>query len=378
MLFFITFYSVYGLLHLYAFLKIKSAFSPGAKTVISIIVFMVIMLFSPSIIHYLEKAGLELPARLMSYIGYIWMGVLLLFIAAALFIDIYRLLIYICGLILRRDLSVIIPAAKTSFHLCTIFALTVSIYGFFEARDIRTEHLRIQTPKVPAEIGTITIVQISDVHLGLINRKEKLGSIIKIIKNAGPDILVSTGDLVDGQINRLEGLAEMLQAVKTEYGKYAVTGNHEFYAGINQALDFTRRAGFTVLRGEADIAGGIINVAGVDDSTGRQFRLFKGATEGELLPGLDSKKFTLLLKHRPRIEKDAPGLFDLQLSGHTHKGQFFPFSLITKLYYSIDSGFLSLSKGSNLYISRGTGTWGPPIRFLSPPEVTVIELVHVD
>ena len=376
MRFFIIFYSIYGLLHLYAFLKAKSALSFGGKAAVPLVVFMAIMMFSPSIIYYLERSGIEFLARLMSYAGYMWMGFLILFISAAFFIDIYRLIIYVSGLVFRGSLSIITPDAGLSFYICVMFAFTASVYGFFEARDIRTEHLSIKTSKIPEEAGTIKIVQISDVHVGLIIREERLRRIINEVKKTDPDILVSTGDLVDGQIDRLDGLAEMLQEIKPAYGKFAITGNHEFYAGLKQALSFTRMAGFTVLRGEAADVGGIINIAGVDDRTGRQYGLFKGAAERELLSGLDHEKFTLLLKHRPRVEKDSQGLFDLQLSGHTHKGQLFPFSLITKIYFLKHFGYLKLLNNSHLYISRGTGTWGPPIRFLSPPEVTVIELVH--
>jgi len=95
-----------------------------------------------------------------------------------------------------------------------------------------------------------------------------------------------------------------------------------------------------------------------------------------LLSGLPQDKFTLFLKHRPIVDQDAKGLFDLQLSGHIHKGQIFPFSIITWLYYPVNSGRMNLTDNAFLYVSRGAGTWGPPIRFLSPPEVAAIELVH--
>jgi predicted MPP superfamily phosphohydrolase len=98
-------------------------------------------------------------------------------------------------------------------------------------------------------------------------------------------------------------------------------------------------------------------------------------SETELLSKLPREKFTILLKHRPLVDREALGLFDLQLSGHTHKGQIFPFNLVTMLYYPTHAGFLRLEGDASLYISRGSGTWGPPIRFLSPPEVTIIDLL---
>jgi predicted MPP superfamily phosphohydrolase len=99
--------------------------------------------------------------------------------------------------------------------------------------------------------------------------------------------------------------------------------------------------------------------------------------EHELLSSFSHDTFTILLKHRPAVERESLGLFDLQLSGHVHKGQIWPFNLVTHLFYPVKAGYSRYSHDSSLYVSRGSGTWGPPIRFLAPPEVTVIELVPV-
>ncbi len=376
-IFLIVFFLIYGSLHLYAFMRARSALSFSVKAGVPLIVFMSVMILAPVIIRYLEKLELEFLARVMSYVGYIWMGALILFVSLALCMDIYRLLVYLSGLLLNRNLSAMSLSAKSSFFIPVIFALSAGAYGYFEAGNIRVEHLTIKTSKIPVERNSLKIVQISDVHVGLIVREERLKSIIEKIKAESPDILVSTGDFVDGQLNKLEGLAEIFQEIKPGYGKFAIIGNHEYFAGLDQALEFTRKAGFTVLRGEeVEVAG--IYIAGVDDPAGKQFGLFNGLSEKKLLSGLDHGKFKILLKHRPLVNNEAAGLFDLQLSGHTHKGQIFPFSLITKLYFPMHSGYLNLPDNSHLYVSRGTGTWGPPIRFLSPPEVTVIELVRED
>jgi predicted MPP superfamily phosphohydrolase len=374
-IFLVVFFLIYGSIHVYAFLKAKAALSLRVQTLIPLAIFMAAMTAAPAIIRYLERLHFEVIARVISYIAYIWMGILVMFFLLALCIDVYRLLIYLADLLVKTDLSVLSISARTSFFIPLIFALAGSAYGYFEARDIQVEHLTIKSAKIPEQVNPLRIVQISDVHVGLIVREERLRRIIETVKAESPDILVCTGDFVDGQINRLEGLAEILQEVKPKYGQFAITGNHEYYAGLDQALDFIGRAGFTILRGEAvDVAG--VNIAGVDDATGRQFGMLNGHSEKELLSGLDHDKFTVLLKHRPLVLNDTPGLFDLQLSGHTHKGQIFPFSLITKLYYPKHAGLLKLANNAHLYISRGSGTWGPPIRFLSPPEVTVIELLH--
>jgi predicted MPP superfamily phosphohydrolase len=375
-LFFVTFFTLYGLLHLYAFQKAKAALSLNTQQSIIIVLFMAVMTFAPAIIRYLEGFGLESSARIMSYIGYLWMGVLILFFSIALCLDIYRLLVYLSGFVINKGLMSFSPSAKVSFFIPLFFALTASGYGYFEAKHIHLEHLTVKTSRLPEKISSIRIVQISDVHIGLIVREERLKKILAKVKEVNPDVLVCTGDLVDGQINRLEGLAELFQEIKPAYGKFAITGNHEYYAGLHQSLAFIRKAGFTVLRGQTADVAGIVNIAGVDDQTGRQYGSYTGSTEREVLSGLDREKFTILLKHRPRVDKNSLGLFDLQLSGHTHKGQIFPFNLVTKLYFPKHTGHVNLPGGSHLYISRGSGTWGPPIRFLSPPEVTVVELVR--
>jgi uncharacterized protein len=377
-MFFLTFFLIYGGTHLYFFLKVKGALASGLLSSFFLALFLLLMVVSPVMVRVLEKEGLEASARVTAYVGYLWMGFLFLFFSASLAIDIYHCFIHIAGHLSHRDLSRFILSRRLALALPLAWGIGTAVYGYFEAINIRTEHLVIETPKIPESVGKLTIVQVSDVHLGLIVRKERLERIIAEIRSASPDILVSTGDLVDGQINRMTGLAEMLNGVQAKFGKFAVTGNHEIYAGLGQALAFTEKAGFRMLRGKSVVAGGLINITGVDDPAIRRVSRDTPVSERSLLEGLPHDRFTLLLKHRPTIERDSLGLFDLQLSGHVHEGQIFPFNLVTYLFYPVRTGYSPLPRGSALYVSRGTGTWGPPIRFMAPPEVTVIELRHGD
>ena len=139
---------------------------------------------------------------------------------------------------------------------------------------------------------------------------------------------------------------------------------------------YRQRAGFRVLRGEGVTVAGLINIVGVNDPTENRSGPRKALSGKALLSQLPQDKFTLLLKHRPSIDQDELPLFDLQLSGHVHKGQIFPFSLVTKLAHPRHAGLYQVAQNVYLYVSRGSGTWGPPIRFLASPEVTIIELVH--
>jgi len=375
-LFLIAFFLIYGGMHAYSFLKARSALLFGFGPGLALAIFMLVMVVSPLIVRTLELAEYDSAAVALAHVCYIWMGILFLFVVGSLTLDFIRLIDILVHSTAGGRSSSFLPYQRLFFYLPIAMALLVSLYGFFEAKNIRTERVTIMSKKIPKEIGRLRLVQISDVHLGLMVRGKRLDSILKVVRDESPDILISTGDLVDGMMAHVNGLSGKIAGISTKYGKYAVTGNHEFYAGIDHAAAFARKAGFRLLRGEAIDIGGFITVAGVDDSAGRAFKMAREITEEKLLTGLPENRFTILLKHRPDVDNGAADLFDLQLSGHTHKGQLFPFALIVRLFHPHLAGKYDLAGGAVLYVNRGTGTWGPPMRFLSPPEVTVIDLVH--
>ncbi|MHC4433306.1 MAG: metallophosphoesterase [Planctomycetota bacterium] len=372
-LFLLTFFSIYGGVHLYAFFKARAAIGFGWGGGTLLVLWMVVMTAAPVLVRLLERGGFDAAARLLAVVGYYWMGLIFLFFSAAVALDLLRLLLFIVRLVVRSALPAVSP--QFAFTLCLAVSLVFTVYGYFEARNIRTESVTVKTPKIPASVGRVRIVQLSDVHLGLIVREKRLKSILAAVREAAPDILVSTGDLVDGQMDDMEGLAFLLSEIQPKYGKYAVTGNHEYYAGLDHSLAFTKKAGFTLLRGEGKKLAEGITIVGLDDPTGHSRGHGDRVVEKDLLSALPRDSFTVLLKHRPVIEQDARGLFDLQLSGHVHKGQIFPFNLLTHIFYRAPVGRLVQAGTSSLYVSRGSGTWGPPIRFLAPPEVTVIDVI---
>lgn len=372
-LFLISFLFIYGSFHLYFFFKLQAAHLLPGGALLLLAIFLILMTAAPILTRIAERSGYNQPAMLLAYIGYTWMGIIFLFAAAGLAIDCYRILVRAADFFLPQ--KVLPPiSSQAAFYLPLVLALLISIWGAFEAWDIRLEKVTLTSPKLPAALNGLRIVQISDVHLGLLVRHQRLEKIIAAVKKAKPDILVSTGDLIDGQTSNLNGLAEMLREIKPRYGKFAVTGNHEFYVGLRESLLFTEKAGFTVLNHRGVSVADGFSIAGVDDPTLQYFKSGVQLSEKKMLLTLNRNDFTLLLKHRPVADKESLGLFDLQLSGHTHKGQIFPFNLITLFYFPIHWGLLNPVDHSYLYVSRGSGTWGPPIRFLSPPEVTIIVL----
>lgn len=372
--FLLTFICLYTGMHYYTFRKVNAAFRMSAPGTIAFFAGTTLMVLAPVSVRIIEKEGFESIAVPLAVIGYTWMGFLFLFCTIMLMIDLGRVLLWLGGLCCKREAPAFFTA-RQAFLFAGILSLGVSIYGYHEAQAVRLEKVVIPTSKLPPSIRSFRIVQISDVHLGLIIREQRLNKFIREIEVAQPDLLVSTGDLVDGQLDGMTSLSAALGKVETPFGKIAVTGNHEFYAGIKNSLDFMRQAGFRVLQGELHDVAGILTVAGVDDPAGVRFGAGK-INEERLLKKTPEGRFVLLLKHRPVAAQQSTGLFDLQLSGHIHKGQIFPFGLLTYLFYPVQTGLSRILDTCYLYVSRGTGTWGPPIRFLAPPEVTVIDLVR--
>lgn len=375
-LFLLTFISLYAGMHYYAFRKVNAAFPLTTLGIIALVAWMMLMILAPVFVRMLEKAGFETLAVPLAVTGYTWMGFLFLLCVTMVMIDSGRVLLWLGGLCFQRE-ALAFVTARQAFLLAGILSLGISIYGYREAQAVRLEKVVIPTCKLPPSIRSFRIVQISDVHLGLIIREQRLQKIIHEIELAQPDLLVSTGDLVDGQLDGMTTLSDALGDVHAPFGKIAVTGNHEYYAGIKNSLDFMRQAGFSVLQGELRDVAGILTVAGVDDPAGARFGSGKISEEG-LLKKAPHGRYVVLLKHRPVAAPQSVGLFDLQLSGHIHKGQIYPFGLVTHLFYPVQTGLSRILDACFLYVSRGTGTWGPQIRFLAPPEVTVIDLVRGD
>jgi len=374
-LFFVTFFTLYTALHAYAFIKAWYAFRFRPLTGCILALFLLFCVFMPLFVRALEQGGQESIARVFAYAGYIWMSAIFIFFATSLVIDIGRLCVIIASSLFKVGLPATMRSNLVLFLIPVAVSVFTVVYGYHEALSIRTERVRIETSKLPAGIEKVTIVQVSDVHLGLVNRERVLKRVVGAIRTARPDVVVSTGDLVDGQINNINGLSDMLRDIKPRYGKYAIMGNHEFYAGVGVSEDFTRKAGFRMLRNEGITVDGVMNIAGVDDA-GHRSTDRHSPGDRSLLEALPRHLFTVFLKHRPLVTAASRGLFDIQLSGHTHGGQVYPFRYITRISFPMIAGLYPLKNGSFLYVSRGTGTWGPPIRFLTPPEVTVIEVVR--
>jgi predicted MPP superfamily phosphohydrolase len=249
-------------------------------------------------------------------------------------------------------------------------AIVVSIYGIVNAKTVRITNVIVKLPNMPDYWRGRSAVWISDIHLGAVRRYGFAKDIANRIQQLKPDLVFIGGDLFDGGTVDLNGFMEPFSRISAPEGVYFITGNHEEFTDPARYLDAVRQAGITVLNNELINLKGL-QIIGVDyrDSHNRQQyeMILNGIKINPDLP-------TILLKHSPtHLDIAQKKRIDLQLSGHTHKGQIFPINFITALvYHGFDYG-LQKFRDMHIYTSSGVGTWGPPMRVGNIPEIVVIE-----
>jgi len=369
-LFLFIYVLIYGAMNAYVLLRARWAFDLSAKGTLWIAGICAFMVAAPVLVRVFESRGLESIARPLAYLAFSWFGLVFLFLSLGMALEIYRLAALALG---KGTAWRFYPGTAAMFWVPMVLSIALFVYGYSEAAKVRVERVGMSSAKMNPMRRKVRIAQVSDIHLGLMTGEKRIRRIVDILKAENPDIIVSTGDLVDGVTFDSDSLSAIFATLSPRYGMFAVLGNHEYYAGLDKAIAFTEKSGFRLLRGEAlEINTLPLSIAGADFVSRMTTGEDPQVTESALFDGLPEDNFNLLLKHVPYV--DSSGLQDLQLSGHTHKGQIFPFSLVVRMFYPRIAGLYYMDGGSWLYVSRGTGVWGPPIRVLSPPEVTIIEI----
>lgn len=237
--------------------------------------------------------------------------------------------------------------------------------------------VEIELPRWPQALDGLRLVQLSDLHLGPILERRFAADLVEHVNALAPDLVVVTGDLVDGSVQRVGAEVEPLTGLRARHGVFFVTGNHDFYSGVDEWVEHLRAFGWRVLRNErVTIRHGeaAFELAGVDDRHGSLVAEGQGEDLTRALAGRDPRRPLVLLAHDPTgFRKAAAAGVDLQISGHTHGGQIWPFHGVVRLAVRWVAGLHRLG-GSALYVSRGTGFWGPPMRLLAPAELTELVL----
>jgi predicted MPP superfamily phosphohydrolase len=257
-------------------------------------------------------------------------------------------------------------------------AATLTGYGIAEARQVPdVKEVDIPLPGFPADLDGFRIVQITDIHVSPTIKRPFVAAVVERVNGLDADIVALTGDLVDGSVQRLSGDVEPLARLRARYGRYFVTGNHEYYSGVHRWTRKVASLGFVVLNNEhrlLSLAEGRILLAGVTDYRAGARVPGHRSDPKKALAGAPPADVKILLAHQPKSAFGAAKAgFDLQLSGHTHGGQFFPWNLVVPLVQPFVAGLHGL-EAMKIYVSRGTGYWGPPLRLGSPSEITLIRL----
>ena len=261
-----------------------------------------------------------------------------------------------------------------------ILAGLFTLVGLINARRrAKVRSVNVPIADLPASLHGFTIAQISDIHIGPTIKREYVAAIVDAVNRLDADMIAVTGDLVDGSVKQLSVHTQPLSRLSARHGAFFVTGNHEYYSGVSGWVAELRRLGLCVLMNEHVVLrhkGGVIVVAGVTDYSAHHYDPAQQSDLAGAIAGAPTDAAVkLLLAHQPRSAFAAePAGFDLQLSGHTHGGQFWPWTFFVRLQQPFTAGLRRL--GSLwVYTSRGTGYWGPPQRLGAPSEITHLRLV---
>ncbi|WP_369822127.1 metallophosphoesterase [Saccharomonospora sp. CUA-673] len=313
-------------------------------------------------------------ARWFAWPGYLWMAVGLYLLLGLLVLEIPRLA-------LRRwarradeqqprdGLSRRALIGRGSAVAAGAVAVSIAGYGVSVAMGPPTvTHQPMRVRRLDPRIGGLRIALISDVHLGPIIGREYVQRIVDIVNEQEPDLVAIAGDLVDGTVEHLADAAAPLAQLRSTHGTFFVTGNHEYYAGYQEWVDYLPRLGMRVLRNEhVDIThgGAAFHLAGINDHTAYQFQ-DPGDVEAAVR-GRDPEQALVMIAHQPRdIDEAAAHGVDLLLAGHTHGGQLTPFEMAVTLQQGAVSGAYTIGD-TRMYVTRGAGFWGPPVRVGAHP-----------
>ncbi|WP_204051730.1 metallophosphoesterase [Microbispora siamensis] len=273
--------------------------------------------------------------------------------------------------------------SRTASAVVAAGALATVGYGVSRALgDPVIERVPIRLPRLDPRMSGLRIAVVSDIHLGPLSGRGHTERIVRMINGLQADAVTIVGDLVDGTVAELGRLATPLRSLESRYGAYFVTGNHEYYtaAGPQEWIEELRSLGVRPLRNErVEIrhAGAVLDLAGVNDLNGVPSG--DGPDFGKALGGRDANRPVVLMAHQPvQVTQAAAHGVDLQLSGHTHGGQMAPFNLLVPLQQPVVAGLASVPRtgggDTQVYVTRGAGFWGPPVRVGAPPEITLVEL----
>jgi predicted MPP superfamily phosphohydrolase len=343
----------------------------------------------PAAIALGRRAGTPL-ARALPWLAFAWLGVAFLLVSALLAIDLVRLAASAASQLrewLQRSDAPPADPERRQFVARAVAGTTLAVVATAAGAAVRTAagpaeivEVPVRLPRLPRALDGLTVVQLSDLHVGPTIRQREVDRVVEQANALRPDVVTITGDLVDGKVSELGEIVARLGRLRARYGVHFVTGNHEYFSGVDEWLRYLPRLGIRVLRNERvsiGDAGASFDLAGVDDWHAGRYGNGHGYDLGKALAARDPDRALVLLAHQPLgVEPGVREGVGLQLSGHTHGGQIFPFNLAVHAAFRYVRGLYPVEGGAaHVYVSKGTGYWGPPMRLGFPSEITRISLL---
>jgi uncharacterized protein len=310
----------------------------------------------------------------IAWIGFVLMGAFSSFFVFTLLRDV---LLLVAWPVVPEQLP---ELRRISAIGAVVVAMTVTLVGLVNARRrARVVETDVPVENLPEALVGFSIAQISDVHVGATIKRDYVQAIVDAVNALQPDAIAVTGDIVDGSVQDLAHHVEPLGDLRAKHGVFFVTGNHEYYSGEPQWTREFRRLGLTVLMNDHVVVkhrDTSLVVAGVADYSAHHFNPAHRSDPALAIVRAPASSIKILLAHQPRTaEAAAAAGYHLQLSGHTHGGQFWPWNHFVRFQQPYTAGLHRL-KGLWIYISRGTGYWGPPKRFGAPSEISLLRLTR--
>lgn len=329
-------------------------------------------------IGFIGSRTLPLEASIvLARVAFGWMGVMFFLLVGCVAVDVVRLF----GRLAKRARQVPVDPDRrqalarltaAGVGITTGAVTGVSLRNGLGEVDVAEQAIAL--PRLPPALDGLTVAQLSDVHIGASLDGRFLRGVVEKTNRLKPDLIVITGDLVDGSVAQLREHVAPLARLRARFGVHFVTGNHEFYSGADPWCAHLDELGLTVLRNRFVTIGDAaakIQLAGIDDYT----QTSGTSVARDLASKLDPELETVLLAHQPRSIGEAQTMgASLQLAGHTHGGQIYPFTELVRLTTPYVAGLYRHSDATQIYVSRGTGFWGPPMRLAAPAEITKLVL----
>lgn len=375
-------FTIYGLVSYYIYSSGMAALDVFAPAWL-IVVFKVLFIFLVFSYPVARMAGKWIPAKIadfLAFFGGLWFAAMLYFTIILITTDLISLIIGFIPDITEFTSahSILINAV---FFLASVSLVSILIFsGYLNAISPRVKNINIHVSKQVEDVKQLNIAFASDIHLGHVIGKKSLKKIVHGLNAMNPDLVLFPGDIVDEELKPVidKNLGELFKSLKPKYGVFAVTGNHEYIGGAEQAVNYLSKFGIRFLRDETVNIANAFYIAGREDISITSFYGKKRKTVAELLNNTDPKLPVIMMDHQPiALSEASENGVDLQVSGHTHHGQMWPLHLITKRVFKLSWGYMKINN-SHFYVSSGAGSWGPRVRVGNHPEIVLINMKFGD